>query len=92
MTSSRRANYSLTASKEFQKNLERLEKQVNKRIVRSIEDLPQNPFLGKPLRGELKGLYSLRVGEYRVIYSIDEKRQEIILHAAKHRSKVYERS
>jgi mRNA interferase RelE/StbE len=90
VNSSHRANYRLIPTREFLKNLERLDIQTNQRIISSIEDLSGNPFLGKPLRGELKGLYSLRIGKYRVIYSVDTKRQEIVLHAAKHRSKVYE--
>ena len=90
MSSSQRANYRLVSTKEFLKNLERLDKRINQRIISSIEDLPRNPFLGKHLRGELKGMYSLRVGEYRVVYSIDERNRELVVHAAKHRSKVYE--
>ena len=58
--------------------------------MKSVEDLPQNPFIGEPVKGEFKGLYSLRIGEYRAIYSIEGRRREIILHSVKHRSKVYE--
>lgn len=90
MSSSRKANYRLSPTREFLKNLERLDRQTNQRIISSIEGLSVNPFLGKSLRGELKGLYSLRIGKYRVIYSVDTRRQEIVLHATKHRSKVYE--
>ncbi|MBI2126613.1 MAG: type II toxin-antitoxin system RelE/ParE family toxin [Thaumarchaeota archaeon] len=67
MSSSRKANYRLSPTREFLKNLERLDRQTNQRIISSIEGLSVNPFLGKSLRGELKGLYSLRIGKYRVI-------------------------
>ena len=90
MSSGRRASYNLVSTVEFLKNLERLEALTNQSIVRSIEDLSREPFLGKPLRGRLKGLYTLRIGEYRVIYSIDIEKQEVILHAAKPRSTVYQ--
>jgi mRNA interferase RelE/StbE len=90
VNSSQKANYNLVPTKEFLRSLEKLEKQTNQRVIRSIEDLALNPFLGKPLRGELQGLYSLRVGGYRIIYSINTRKLELILHAAKHRSKVYE--
>ena len=71
MSSNQRINYRLVPTKTFLKDTEKLDKHTNQRIIRSLEDLPRDPFIGKPLRGELRGLYSLRVGEYRVIYSLD---------------------
>jgi len=91
VSSSQKANYSLVPTKEFLKSLEKLDRQTNQRIIRSIEDIALKPFLGKPLRGELQGIYSLRVGEYRVLYSINTRKRELIVHVAKHRSKVYEK-
>jgi mRNA interferase RelE/StbE len=90
LSSNRRRNYELRATRIFAKDLERFDKPTNQRIVKSIDGLRSDPFLGKFLRGELKGLCSLRVGDYRVIYSIDMAKREIILHSARHRSKVYE--
>lgn len=90
MSSDQRTNYRLAPTKTFSKDLEKLDRHTNQRIIKSLEELPRDPFLGKPLRGGLRGLYSLRIGEYRVIYSIDRERHELVLHAAKHRSKVYE--
>ena len=47
-----------------------------------------NPELfGSPLRQSLKGLRKLRVGDYRVIYQIKEKKVLIIMIG--HRSVVY---
>jgi mRNA interferase RelE/StbE len=34
--------------------------------------LKSEPFTGKPLRGDWKGVYSLRIGIYRVLYTVDE--------------------
>lgn len=90
MSSDQRTNYKLVPTRTFLKDAEKLDKSANQRITKSLEDLPYNPYLGKPLRGELKGLFSLRVGEYRIIYSLDLQNHAILLHAAKHRSKVYE--
>lgn len=60
-----------------------------KRVIERIEDLSKNPFLGKPLKGELKGLWSLRIGEYRVIYTIDKSNKEVRIYVIGHRKKVY---
>ena len=34
-------------------------------------------------------LWSLRSGKYRIIYEIDEKREEVRIHAIGHRKKIY---
>lgn len=46
------------------------EKAIYTRAVRAIDGLESDPFLGKALKGKLKGLYSLRVGNYRVVYEV----------------------
>lgn len=51
--------------------------------------LARNPFLGKALKAELEGLYSYRIGDYRIIYNI--VRHELIIQVIKvmHRREVY---
>jgi len=61
VSSDRKRNYELLATKIFAKDLEKLNKPTNQRIAKSIDGLRYDPFLGKSLRGELKGLFSLRV-------------------------------
>lgn len=59
------------------------------RIDAALDSLKINPFKGKPLKLSLKGNYSLRVGMYRIIYSIN--RQIILVFILKigHRRDVY---
>jgi mRNA interferase RelE/StbE len=45
--------------------------------------------VGKPLRGELAGLWSARRGTYRVLYRIDEDRRDVIVLRIEHRRDVY---
>ena len=45
--------------------------------------------VGKPLVGELTGLYSARRGDYRVIYEIDDDRKVVVVHRVQHRRVVY---
>jgi len=48
--------------------------------------------IGKPLRDELRGLYSARLGtEWRVIYRIDESKHAVVVQDIQHRSIVYRR-
>jgi mRNA interferase RelE/StbE len=43
------------------------------KILSKIESLSREPAAGKPLVGPLKGIWSLRVGEYRILYEVEEK-------------------
>lgn len=40
------------------------------RILRAIDSLVQQPYAGKPLKGQKRGCYSLRVGDFRIIYDL----------------------
>ncbi|MBZ0202132.1 MAG: type II toxin-antitoxin system RelE/ParE family toxin [Ignavibacteria bacterium] len=43
----------------------------------------------KKLSGQLSGLFRYRVGDYRVIYEIDEKSKSVEVLSIKHRKNVY---
>ncbi len=70
------------------KQLEKLEKQVVKRIIDKVEKIKIDPFL---FVEKLKGidLYKLRIGDYRVILSIEKRRMIIFVLELGHRSIVY---
>ena len=54
--------------------------------------IAENPHrLGKPLVGDLAGLFSARRGDYRIIYSIDEIAKLVIVHRVQHRASAYRR-
>jgi mRNA interferase RelE/StbE len=67
-----------------------LPKTMRMRIKTAIENrLAVNPEShGKPLRYTLRSLWSLRVGDYRVIYRIQDK--EVVILKIGHRREVYE--
>jgi mRNA interferase RelE/StbE len=48
--------------------------------------LEREPFIGHELRGRLRGLRSLRVGTYRVIYQLTKDEQTVRVAAIRHRS------
>ena len=54
--------------------------------------LVDNPHrVGKPLRGELAGIYSARRGTYRVLYRINDQAHEVVVLRIEHRRDVYSR-
>jgi mRNA interferase RelE/StbE len=51
------------------KDLEKMDKYIATKIADKIEkDLSKVPPAGKSLSGDLHGLFSYRVGDYRVLY------------------------
>ncbi|MGH9056443.1 MAG: type II toxin-antitoxin system RelE family toxin [Acidimicrobiales bacterium] len=48
--------------------------------------LERDPEAGKALRGRLRGLRSLRVGTYRVIYQLDEQHRLVRVLTVRHRA------
>jgi mRNA interferase RelE/StbE len=52
--------------------------------------LLDNPYrVGKPLRGDLTGLHSARVGAYRIVYEIDQDSHTIQVIYIDHRVDIY---
>lgn len=74
------------------KDIPILPKSIRERIRQSIEEkLTTSPEkFGKPLRRSLKGYRRLRVGDYRVIFRIEN--QIVKIFAIQHRSRVYEKN
>ncbi len=76
-------------SKDAQKQYERLPKPQQLKISKKLIELEQNPYVGKKLEGELKGIYSLRVWPYRILYEINRDKQIVQVHKIAHRQGVY---
>ncbi len=76
---------------EFIEALDRLDKEVQKQIKDKLRELYRTPFgqhAPLALKGaQFKGLYKLRVGDWRLIYKIE--RNELLFITLGHRSEVY---
>ena len=71
-----------------ERDLRRIDKKDVDRILNKIEKvLSENPNNGEPLKGEYKGLYKLRVGNYRAIYS--KTKEGVLILRIRHRGKAY---
>lgn len=62
-------------------------------LIDAIEDalalLEREPRAGHALRGRLRGLLSLRVGAYRIIYQVTDDDRMVRVAAIRHRSIAY---
>jgi len=77
MSLERKVKYKLELTPRFDKELHKLPKHIMNRVIENVEDLKVRPYSFKRLHGELEGLYSLRVGDYRIIFTIDEIKEEL---------------
>jgi len=69
-------------------DLKNLDKAVAKRVIKELEEeLSSNPDRGEALTGQFKGLFKLRIGDYRVVYS--RKLGGVLVLRIRNRSKVY---
>lgn len=55
-------------------------------VVEALGLLEREPKAGRLLRGRLRGLWSLRVGTYRIIYQLDDDERVVRVLAVRHRS------
>jgi mRNA interferase RelE/StbE len=65
-----------------------------RRLNLAFAKLSQDPFKHyniKRLRGELEGSYRLRVGDIRIVYSVDEKENIVYIEVIRFRGDVYRR-
>lgn len=55
-----------------------------------VGPLLENPHrVGKPLRGDLAGLHSARVGAYRIVYEINQASRTVRVIYIDHRADIY---
>ena len=75
-------------------DLKALPRTIQEAVVETLTLLEADPEeIGKQLRGRLQGLWSCRVGNYRILYTIEgtEARSRVIVRAIRHRGVAYPR-
>lgn len=85
--------YEVLLSEEAEEIFALAEKSLARKISRCLETLEQNPRYHpniKFLTGNYSGYYRYRIGDYRVIYQIDDEEKRVIVSTIVHRSKAYE--
>jgi mRNA interferase RelE/StbE len=84
------SGYKVTFARSARKELQTLPIDVAERVLDKIEALEANarPAGSKKLSGA-KDLWRLRVGDYRVIYKIDDKDRIVDIAIIRHRKDVY---
>ncbi len=71
--------YQIVFSRAAEKDIAKISKKDKPHIFAVLFDLRKEPYLGKKLKGKFQDYYSLRVGDYRIIYKIYKKEVEILI-------------
>lgn len=81
--------FQISLSAKAQKQLNDLEKQEKDKVIKQLVFLTSNPFLGKKLKGEFEGYYSVRAWPYRIVYKIQKQELIVWIIRIEHRQGVY---
>ena len=85
-------SFSIRIRESAAKELRRVSKPDRARIVAAIDRLVETPHLGAALKGGLRGLRRLRVGDYRVVYEVRNDELIVLVVRVAHRRDAYRRT
>ena len=84
------ASYKVVFKPSVEKDLRVLPQSVVERVFKKIEALQNEPFSRQSTKlAGAEHLYRIRIGDYRVIYSVDNNLKQVIVHYVRHRREVY---
>ena len=82
--------YKIDIKKSAFKELQSLDKKVIPNIWHHIKNLSENPRPDDSIKlWGSKSNYRMRIGDYRVIYQIEDHLKTVMVHRIKHRKEVY---
>jgi mRNA interferase RelE/StbE len=83
--------YRIEITSSAEKEMDKLSADVHKRVANKILELennPRPPRISQKLVAPFEG-YRLRIGNYRVLYVIDEKKKKVVVYSVRHRREAY---
>ena len=84
------AAYNISLKPSVEKDLRPLPKSIVARVMDQIEELKTAPLPRKALKlSTAERLYRIRVGDYRIVYEVDTKAKQVLIHYVRHRRDIY---
>ena len=84
------AFYKVDFKPSAEKDLRNLPRPIIARIKEKIEKLAADPFPFQAVKlSTAEHLYRIRVGDYRIIYEVNELKMQVTIHYVRHRRQVY---
>lgn len=86
-------SYDICVHPQVKSDFSNLDPPIQERIKKRISNrLTQKPeYFGEPLRGTLDDFWKFRVGDYRVVFDIDQDQEVLRILAVAHRKEAYQR-
>ena len=81
--------YDVIVSNVAKKQLDKIEFIAVKRITSKLLQLENNPRPSGYIKLKGKDGYRIRIGDYRVLYEINDKSKEVIIYKIAHRKESY---
>ncbi len=84
-------SFSIRIKESAAKELKRVAKPEQTRIVAAIDRLAESPHLGTALKGDMRGLRRIRIGDHRVLYEVRGDELIVLVVRIAHRGDAYRR-
>lgn len=81
--------YTIAIKQSAAKALAHIDTPQRKRLIEAIDKLKPNPNAGSVLKGEFAGLRRVRIGNYRIVYEVQNEQLVILVVRVAHRKEVY---
>lgn len=85
-------SFSIRIKDSAARELKRVARPDRIRVTTAIDRLGETPHLGTALKGDLRGLRRLRVGDYRILYEIRDDELVVLVVRIAHRRDAYRRT
>ena len=82
-------NYQVFLETRAKRELESLPKNVRKQLANVIDDLEKEPRSPGSKKLIQKEGYRIRKGDYRLLYTIDDKERRVTIYRIGHRREIY---
>jgi mRNA interferase RelE/StbE len=82
-------SYQINLPKTVQKQLNELPQELKQRILKALEQLQEEPRPANSLQMKVGQGFRLSIGDYRVLYDIDDSSQIVNLRRIGHRREIY---
>ncbi len=85
--------YEIILTQEAERTYRKVDTPLVRKFNRCTENLSSNPYSHpniKRLTGTLRGLFRYRIGDWRVVYRVDEENKLVVILVIAHRSGAYD--
>jgi mRNA interferase RelE/StbE len=81
--------YTVILTPAAQRDVRKLDSEIQRRIIRKLSELAENPRMPGTLKLQGEDLYRARVGDYRILYAIDDDTVIVTVVRVRDRKDVY---